>query len=98
VDGFLSRIDYAIEQPVRLDDGAVLREYRQTYQFDHSDRWGVSYVTSYELEARGGRWGIDETRRMRVTLTDVAFGLAGDANQDLVSKPPPATRSTASLR
>lgn len=98
VDGFLSRIDYAIQQPVKLEDGTLLREYRQTYQFDHSDRWGVSYVTSYELEARGGRWGIEETRRVRVTLTDVAFGLAGDAGQDLASKPPPPPRSTASLR
>lgn len=98
VDGFLSRIDYAIVQPVRLDDGSMLREYRQTYQFDHSDRWGVTYVTSYELFARGGRWGIEDSRRFRVTLTDVAFGLAGDARQELESRPLPFSHSTASLR
>lgn len=98
IDGFLSRIDYAIQQPVKLDDGTTLREYSQTYQFDHSERWGVSYVSSYQLEARGGRWGIEESRRMRVTLTDVAFGLAGDARQDIASKPAPSAHSTASLR
>ncbi len=98
VDGFLSRIDYAIVQPVKLEDGSTLRDYRQTYQFDHSDRWGVSYVVAYELFARGGRWGLEETRRFRVTLTDVAFGLAGDARQELESRPLPLSHSTASLR
>lgn len=98
VEGFLSRIDYAIVQPVKLEDGSTLRDYRQTYQFDHSDRWGVTYVVSYELFVRGGRWGIEESRRFRVTLTDVAFGLAGDARQELESRPLPYSQPTALLR
>jgi hypothetical protein len=80
---------YAIDKPLRFDDGSVVSEYRQTYNFAHSERWGVSYVLSYDLEAKGGRWGIEEKRRIRVTLNDVAFGLAGDADQNLESKPAP---------
>lgn len=95
--GFLTAINYSIERPVKLDDGTTLRDYRQTYTFGYSETWGVSYVTSYELEARGGRWGIEETRRFRVSLSDVAFGLAGDAKQEIASKPYPSTRSTAQL-
>lgn len=95
--GFLTAINYSIERPVKLDDGTTLRDYRQTYRFDYSETWGVSYVTSYELEASGGRWGVEQTRRFRVSLTDVAFGLAGDARQEIASKPYPSTRTTASL-
>jgi hypothetical protein len=95
----LQEINYAIERPIKLSNGTVLTDYQQTYTFGYSERWGVSYVTSYELDAKGGRWGLAETRSVRVTLTDVAFGLAGDANQQLTSKP--ATYSpglTANLR
>jgi hypothetical protein len=84
--GYLSQVQYNIERPVRLEDGTTLDQYNQVYNFGYSERWGVSYVTSYELEARGGRWGMSERRTLRVTLTDVAFGLAGDAEQTLVSK------------
>jgi hypothetical protein len=84
--GFLSEVQYNIERPVKLDDGTTLDEYNQVYRFGYSERWGVSYVTSYELEARGGRWGLSETRTVRVTLNDVAFGLAGDADQELAAK------------
>lgn len=87
--GHLQQINYAIERPVKLSDGAMLTDYKQTYDFGYSNRWGVSYVLSYELEAKGGRWGMAQTRHVRVTLTDVAFGLAGDAHQVLESKPAP---------
>jgi hypothetical protein len=87
-NGYLSKIQYSIQKPVKLDDGTTLTTYNQDYDFAYSDRWGVSYVTSYELEARGGRWGFSASRTIRVTLTDVAFGLAGDARQELASKPP----------
>lgn len=85
-NGLLSEVDYGLVRPIRLDDGTTLRTYQQTYRFGYSERWGVSFVSSYELEARGGRWGFNESRRVKVTLTDVAFGLAGDANQQLASK------------
>lgn len=84
--GYLSQVQYNIERPVKLDDGTTLDQYNQIYNFGYSQQWGVSYLTSYEIEARGGRWGMSESRNVRVTLTDVAFGLAGDAEQDLASK------------
>jgi hypothetical protein len=88
-NGQLSQVRYSIVKPVKLEDGTTLSDYRQTYNFGFSERWGVSYVLQYELEARGGRWGMSESRAIRVTLTDVAFGLAGDADQELASKPAP---------
>ena len=78
-------MDYSIDKPVKLDDGTTISEYTQNYQFGYSERWGVSYVLGYELDAKGGRWGFSETRTIKVTLTDVAFGLAGDAKQELAS-------------
>jgi len=98
-NGYLSKIHYNIVKPVKLDDGTTLTEYDQTYDFSYSERWGVSYVLNYELEARGGRWGMSESRTIRVTLTDVAFGLAGDAKQEIASKPAPYVAGlTANLR
>jgi hypothetical protein len=97
--GHLQAINYCIERPIKLTDGTVLTDYQQTYTFGYSERWGVSYVMSYELDAKGGKWGMSEARSVRVTLTDVAFGLAGDANQQLVSKPATYTPGlTANLR
>ena len=84
--GYVSRIDYQLEHPVTLDDGTEVKEYRQSYKFGYSARWGVSYVMGYELTARGGRWGLSEERSVKVELTDIAFGLAGDGKQDLASK------------
>jgi hypothetical protein len=43
----------------------------------------------YEVYAKGGRWGISEERTIKVQLTDIAFGLAGDGEQDLVSREQP---------
>ena len=98
-NGFLSQVQYDIDDPVKLEDGTTLTQYTQTYQFGYSQRWGVSYVMSYEIQARGGKFGLDETRSVRVTLTDVAFGLAGDAHQELESKAPPTPPGpTANLR
>ncbi len=85
-NGYLSRVEYDIERPVKLEDGTTVDEYSQTYVFGYSERWGVSYVTAYELVAKGGRWGMSETRSVLVQLTDVAFGLAGDSKQDLANK------------
>ncbi len=97
--GYLSRVEYNIEKPVKLEDGTTLTEYNQAYEFGYSARWGVSYVRAYQLEARGGRWGMSESRVIRVTLNDVAFGLAGDAEQEIASKSTPAiTGFTAQLR
>jgi len=88
--GFVSRIDYTIERPVTLEDGTEVSQYRQTYNFGYSERWGVSYVMAYEVYAKGGRWGLSEERTIKVTLTDVAFGLAGDGEQDLASRDAPS--------
>lgn len=87
--GFISRIDYTIERPVTLEDGTEVSQYRQRYNFGYSERWGVSYVMDYEVYAKGGRWGISEERTIRVQLTDIAFGLAGDGEQDLASREQP---------
>lgn len=86
-NGYLTKIEYAIDKPVKIEGGATLTQYNQSYDFLYSERWGVSYVSGYEVEARGGAWGFSQSRTIRVTLTDVAFGLAGDAGQDLASKP-----------
>ena len=60
---------------------------------------GVSFVIGYDLKARGGRWGMSEERAIKVVLTDVAFGYAGDSKQGLQSKPAPYTPGpTAILR
>jgi hypothetical protein len=98
-NGYLRQVQYSIVKPVKLDDGTTLTNYDQTYDFGYSERWGVSYVVSYELEARGGQWGMSESRTIRVTLTDVAFGLAGDAKQEIASRPAPYLPGlTANLR
>jgi hypothetical protein len=94
--GHLARITYSIDRPLKLDNGAVVSEYRQSYRFGFSRRWGVSYVQTYELEARGGKWGLSESRRVKVELTDISFCLASDARQVLQSKPATVTRSLAS--
>jgi hypothetical protein len=97
--GYVSRIEYAIESPVTMEDGTKIDQYRQSYQFGYSQRWGVSYVMGYELVARGGKWGMSEERSVKVQLTDIAFGLAGDAEQELASNPtPPLPGLTAILR
>lgn len=98
LSGHVARVDYQIDAPVNLEDGTTVSEYRQSYHFDYSERWGVTYVTGYELVARGGRWGLSEERSIKVTLTDVAFGFAGDGEQDLASKVSPAASLTAILR
>jgi hypothetical protein len=89
VSGFISRIDYTIERPVTLDDGTEVSQYRQRYSFGYSERWDVSYVMAYEVYAKGGRWGMSEERMIKVQLTDIAFGLAGDGEQDLASREQP---------
>ena len=97
--GYVSRIEYKIDSPVKLDDGTTVDEYRQSYNFAYSERWGVSFVIGYDLKARGGRWGMSEERAIKVVLTDVAFGYAGDSKQGLQSKPAPYTPGpTAILR
>lgn len=95
--GYLSEIEYNIDRPVRLDDGRTVDQYRQTYHFGYSARWGVSYVTAYELTARGSQWGLSETRQVQVTLTDIAFGFAGDARQELASRSPASSGLAARL-
>lgn len=96
VTGHLARVAYSIDRPFKLDDGTTVSEYRQTYAFGYSNRWGVSFVQSYELQARGGKWGFSESRRVRVELTDVTFGLASDARQVLASKAGPSVGKQAS--
>lgn len=87
--GYISRVDYSIERPVTLEDGTEVSQYRQSYNFGYSERWGVSYVMNYEVFAKGGRWGMSEERTIKVQLTDVAFGLAGDGEQELSTRPQP---------
>ena len=99
-NGYLQTIAYDIERPVKLDNGAVVDQYNQTYQFGYSERWGVSYVMGYDLTARGGKWGMSETRTVHVELTDIAFGFAGDSRQERGSKLSPydSPALTANLR
>ncbi len=84
--GRLRHVDYRIVRPVRLDDGTVISDYAQRYVFGYSSRWDVSYVSSYQLEARGGRWGFRDSRRFSVAVNDVAFSLASDARQELATR------------
>ena len=60
-NGYLAQIEYAIDKPVKLEDGTTVTQYNQTYDFGYSERWGVSYVTAYEVEARGGAWGVAQS-------------------------------------
>jgi hypothetical protein len=85
--GRLKRIEHRIEKPIRLDNGAMLTAYRQVFRFAHSERWGVSFVSDYEVEARGGRWGVSASRTIRAAITSISFSLAGDARQELLTKP-----------
>lgn len=94
--GHLARISYSIDRPFKLDNGTTVSEYRQSYSFGFSSRWGVSYVQTYELQARGGKWGLSESRRVKVELTDISFGLASDARQVLQSKPGAVASALAS--
>jgi hypothetical protein len=94
--GHLANITYSIERPFRLDDGTTVSEYSQTYSFSYSWRWGVSYVAGYELAARGGKWGLSESRRVKVELTDVTFCLASDARQELATRRTPGVNTVAS--
>lgn len=84
--GRLRHVDYRIVKPVRLDDGTVISDYAQRYSFGYSARYDVSYVSSYQLEARGGRWGFRDSRRFSVIISEVSFALAGDARQELASR------------
>ena len=84
--GNLTEVHYRIVKPIQLEDGTKLYDYSQTYQFGYSPRWDVSYVSGYEMQARGGRWGFSDTRMFRVTLRNVSFRMAGDARQELASR------------
>lgn len=84
--GRLRQMDYRIVKPVRLDDGTVISDFEQRYEFGYSARFDVSYVSGYELEARGGRWGFRDTRRFSVKVERLIFSLAGDARQELASR------------
>jgi len=95
--GRLDEVSYSMMEPIRLADGLILMSYRQRYGFEHSRRWGVTYVSSYDVEARGGRWGLADSRRLEVKITDVSFGLAGDAGQELASAPAPVPWMSAGL-
>lgn len=85
--GLLSQLEYAIDQPFKTPEGGWVDRYRQVYNFGRSEQWGLTFVTGYDLYARGGRFGIRGERRFQVKITDVAFSMAGDANQQLQSKP-----------
>ncbi len=82
---------------MKLDDGKTIDVVPPELPLRLPERWGVSYVMAYELTARGGQWGLSEERSVQVTLTDIAFGYAGDARQELSSKPSPYATLTAKL-
>ena len=82
----MKQLVYSINKPIKIEGGATLTDYQQTLDFGYSKRWGVSYVSGYELVARGGRFGFEEERTFKVQLNDIAFGLAGDAKQELASR------------
>lgn len=84
--GLLSRLEYSINQPFKTPEGAWVDQYRQVYNFGRSHQWGVTFVTGYDLYARGGRFGVKGERRFSVKVSDVAFSLAGDAKQELETK------------
>lgn len=85
-NGRLRHVDYHIIKPVRLADGTVISDYEQRYTFAYSSRYDVSYVSGYQLEARGGRWGFRDSRRFSVIISDVTFSFPGDARQELASR------------
>tara|TARA_Y100000780_G_C13560305_1_gene368838 strand:- start:90 stop:836 length:747 start_codon:yes stop_codon:yes gene_type:complete len=85
--GHLERLTYRIREPFRTEDGSVVTDYSQAYRFGRSERWGITFVTGYRLEAAGGRFGIRDSRTFQVDITDVAFTLANDAAFIEDSKP-----------
>ena len=86
-NGRLSSLTYRNKQPFKTPDGSVVSAYSQTYSFGRSERWGVTFVTGYRLEATGGRFGVRDSRTFDVEITDVAFTLANDVDCVLDSKP-----------
>lgn len=83
----LSHLTYQIREPFRTPDGATVSAYTQTYDFARSERWGVTFVTGYSLEATGGKYGVRDSRAFDVRITDVAFTFANDVGLVLDSKP-----------
>ncbi len=90
--GTISKLEYSINAPFKTEDGSLVDEYRQVYSFGRSKQWGVTFVTGYDLYASGGRFGLRDSRQFNVKVTDVAFTLAGDSQQILVSKNAPEHR------
>ena len=86
-EGALKSLTYRIKSPFRTPDGAVVQDYTQTYEFGRSERWGVTFITGYKLTARGGRFGLRDSRTFQVVITDVAFSLANDVRITMESKP-----------
>ncbi len=82
----LRRVDYRIVKPIKLEGGARLTEYQQTFQFGYSGRWNVSYIGQYDLHAKGGRWGFNDSRHIQVKINKVTFRMASDARQELASR------------
>jgi hypothetical protein len=84
--GLLSKLEYQVNSAFKTSDGLTVDSYRQIYSFGRSQQWGLTFVTGYDLHATGGRFGLRKERTYSVRITDVAFTLAGDANQELVSR------------
>ncbi len=84
--GLISKLEYSINKPFKTPEGAWVDQYRQVYNFGRSEQWGVTFVTGYDLYARGGRFGVKGERAFSVRVTDVAFSLASDASQQLENK------------
>ena len=95
--GMLSKLEYRLIKPIRTSDGAVVKSYAQSYTFAHSVRWGVTFVSGYSLHATGGKYGVRGSRSFQVKITDVAFSFAGDARQQLASKPVELANQTPAL-
>jgi hypothetical protein len=84
--GWLSELEFRVDEPLQIAGGVTLDELSQTYAFARSELWNVSFIRAYRIDLRAGRLGVGERRRFEVTLSDVEFLLAGDAVQELVSK------------
>ncbi len=97
VTGQFSRLEYRIVNPFRVDNGATVNQFVQSYVFGKSLTWGLTFVTGYDLSASGGRFGVSASREFSVRITDVAFTLAADSGQELESKSKAAGSSVMRL-
>ncbi len=80
------RIDYRLPRPVSGPSGGRLLKYDQVYHLRTEPRWGLTYVSGFNiaLEARAGFRTIERRYRMRVVDADFFFATP-QAEQDYLA-------------